>query len=98
MALPLCLDQRSGSTIRTAEKGLFVGGDPSVIGSRGNGLRSPRGTCARRVGVAITVTGLKIALQSGPQNLYDTSHRSILYSGPTSAMDEPRAGDVPLVD
>jgi RNA polymerase sigma-70 factor (ECF subfamily) len=62
------------------------------------GLRSPTAIRARRVGVAITMTGLKIALQTGPENLYDTSHRSLLYSGPSAVMDDPRAGDVPRVD
>ena len=61
-------------------------------------LLSPRGLHARGVGAALAVTGLKIALQTGPENLYDTSHRSILYPGASAAMDDTRAGNVPRVD
>ena len=62
------------------------------------GLRSRTGARAGRAGAAITVTGLKMALQSGPENLYDTGHRPILYSGPSAAMDDPSAGDAPTVE
>src|SRR5436190_22008720 len=65
---------------------------------RGRRLRSPSGAHARRVGAAIAVTGLKIALQTGHRNLYDTSHQAIVYSGPSAAMEDPRVGGVPLVD
>ncbi|HEY3042936.1 MAG TPA: sigma-70 family RNA polymerase sigma factor [Vicinamibacterales bacterium] len=47
---------------------------------------------------AIALSGLKIALQTGSGNLYDTSRRSIPYSGPSIAMDDPRVGDAPLGD
>jgi RNA polymerase sigma factor (sigma-70 family) len=54
---------------------------------------SPRGSRARGVGAAIAVTGLKIALQTGLENLYDTNRRSSRFSGPPIAMDDPRVGN-----
>jgi len=60
-------------------------------------LKSSRSEHARRVSAAIALTGLKIALQTGPENLYDRTDRPILYSAPPAAMDETHAGDSPLV-
>src|SRR5262245_30715141 len=42
------------------------------------------------VGAAIAMTGLKITLQSGPGNHYDTGPRPIRYSGPSALMDDQR--------
>lgn len=42
------------------------------------------------VGAAIAMTGLKITLQSGPGNQYDTGSRPIEYSGPSALMDDQR--------
>src|SRR5438132_20946 len=42
------------------------------------------------VGAAIAMTGLKITLQSGPGNHYDTDPRPIKYSGPSALMDDQR--------
>lgn len=61
-------------------------------------MLSARRRRARRVGAAIALTGLKIALQTGHGNLYDTNHRSVLYSSLSAAMDDFRVGDAPLVD
>src|SRR4029077_575300 len=53
-----------------------------------------RCTSTRRVvtgiSAAIAVTGLKMALQTGPGNLYHTGPRPSLNSDPLSAMDDPR--------
>ncbi len=51
----------------------------------------------RGVWAAIALTTLKIALQTGAGNLYDTRHRSPLYLGSTAAMDDTCVGDTPLV-
>jgi RNA polymerase sigma factor (sigma-70 family) len=55
------------------------------------------GVRMRGVGAAIALTGLKIALQTGGGNLYDTGHRSPLYLVPPAAMDDTCVGDTPLV-
>src|SRR5438094_5821298 len=34
------------------------------------------------------MTGLKMALQTEPRNLYDTGPRAVLYSGPAAPMDD----------
>src|SRR5215470_6214006 len=46
---------------------------------------------ATGVGAAIAVTGLKMALQTGPGNIYDTGPSRVLYSGLTQSMDDQRA-------
>ncbi|HKB12851.1 MAG TPA: sigma-70 family RNA polymerase sigma factor [Vicinamibacterales bacterium] len=46
---------------------------------------------ATGVGAAIAVTGLKMALQTEARNLYHTGSPRLVFSGPSSAMDEPRA-------
>ena len=60
--------------------------------SRATGVRMP-------VSAAIVVIGLKIGLQTGPWNPYDTVRsRPVLYSVASTAMTEPGVGDTPLAD
>src|SRR5713226_501837 len=55
------------------------------------------GVRMRGVGAAIALTALKVALQTGTGNLYDTGRRSLLYLVPTAVMDDTCVGDTPLV-
>src|ERR1043166_6587963 len=54
-------------------------------------------TCRAATGVAaaIAVTGLKMSLQTGAGNRYNTDPRRSLHSGPVSVMDDQRAINQP---
>jgi RNA polymerase sigma-70 factor, ECF subfamily len=58
-------------------------------------MKEESSPCTRQVvtgvGAAITVTGLKMALQTGAGNPYHTGPRHSLNSGPMPAMDDQRA-------
>src|SRR6266571_2445385 len=83
------LVQRAVALERTDGAGLaFASFSPAVIGS-GMGLHTKR-RMVTGVGAAIAMTGLKITLQSGPGNHYDTGPRPIKYSGPSALMDDQR--------
>src|SRR5262245_65549017 len=50
----------------------------------------------RKIGAAITLTGLEIALQTGRPNLYDTSGvRAHWCLAPSALMDDPRPLNAP---
>jgi RNA polymerase sigma-70 factor, ECF subfamily len=55
-------------------------------------------TGTRRGTAAIAVTGLKIGLQTGRPNLYHTNRHLPVQPAWSAVMENPRAGDAPLVD
>jgi RNA polymerase sigma-70 factor, ECF subfamily len=61
-------------------------------------LPASAGRRSSGVGAAIALTGLKMELQTGRANPYDTGYRSVWSSGPSTLMDDSPLGKRPLSD
>src|SRR3954447_4994041 len=95
--LAICLNAANGLTEQPTVWPVRV---CSLLARAAFGGSGARFTSTRRVvtgvGAAIAVTGLKMALQTGPGNLYHTKPRPVGYVGPRTSMDDPRANDAPV--